>query len=51
MSSHAKISYLKSAFRLIGYIAGAVATTGWLMSAFIILAAAEVIGIVEEFGQ
>ena len=53
MTTHAKISYLKSAFRLLGYGIGAGISylIPWLMIAFIVLAAAEIVGIVEEFGE
>ena len=55
MTTHAKISYLKSAFRLLGYGLGAGASINldapWLVWAFGVLMAAEIIGIVEEFGE
>lgn len=51
MTTHAKISYLKSAIRMAGCVIGAAFSGSGLWLAFLILFAAEIIGIVEEFGE
>lgn len=53
MTTHAKISYLKSALRLAGYtMAGVVFIENpWAAAAFALLFGAEVLGIVEEIGH
>ena len=55
MTTHAKISYAKSVLRLVGYGTGMGAANvshhmGFFFS-FFVLAAAEIVGIVEEFGE
>lgn len=45
MTLHTKLSYVKSAARMVGY-AGLV--TDWLLYAVVVLILAEVVGIVEE---
>lgn len=52
MSTHKKISFVKSFIRLFGCGAGMVATVNpALFAAFVALAVAEVFGIVEEIGE
>lgn len=50
MTVHAKISYIKSGVRIVGYVLGGYISTYFLLPA-ILLTIAEVIGIVEEIGN
>jgi len=53
MSLHKKISFVKSAIRIIGYFGGMIAFNHQIvaLSAFAVLVVSEVIGIIEELGE
>jgi hypothetical protein len=49
MNAHKKISYFKSAFRIVGF--WALSNVNSFNLGLVILAGAEILGIVEEFGE
>ena len=55
MSEHAKISYIKSAFRIVGFfLLGSILLYGGrdtFEAGIVLLVTAEVFGIIEEFGE
>jgi hypothetical protein len=52
VSLHKKISFIKSAIRIVGYFLGAVAIPGVLAGvAFSVLVISELVGIYEERGE
>lgn len=53
MSTHKKISFIKSTIRIFGYFIGATALGDnvAMFAAFVVLAVSEVIGIIEEVDE